>query len=101
MRAIGFVLMLAACGNDSLPAPTGTGDYTTPDGFDRTGCLTAGWDQLALAGSIWTLDENLTVNGPSAGIVRFDASTASAVAATYDGAAATTTIQNGHDLFWN
>lgn len=89
-------------GRDAAPTDgsvTGdAGDFTTPNGFDHTGCE-MGWDQLALDGTIWSIDHNLQVVGQFAGIVRFDLKTGS-LAATYNGGPTASTVQTARDLFW-
>jgi hypothetical protein len=110
-------LVLPGCGDDNLERRDGgadaspgldgpsssdgaAADFSTPAGFDRSGCTLSGWDALALNGTIWSIDHDLPALGRFAGVVRFDAGLSGAMVATYNGGPATRTLQTAQDLFW-
>src|SRR5262249_14734328 len=80
-------------GPPDAPMADGSSDGSTGQ------CLTSGWDQLALDGTIWSIDNHVAAYGQFAGIVRFDGSGASLVA-TYNGSPASMTVQPAGALSW-
>jgi hypothetical protein len=69
----------------------------TTDGANSN-CLTSGWDQLALDGTIWSIDHHVPALGQFAGIVRFTGAGGS-LAATYNGFP-TSATQSASTLAW-
>jgi hypothetical protein len=91
-----MLVALGACGVAQAP-PT---QFDGPDAFDRSHCQRAGWRDMALVGSVWSLDQQVPVMGAFAGIVRFDRDDDGNLEASYGGERAAVTDWTPDELFW-
>ena len=62
-------------------------------------CVATGWDQLALDGTVWSIDHHVPALGQFAGIVKFSGS-GSSLMATYNGSPVAATTQSAGTLSW-
>ena len=99
---LAVLLLCSACGDDSQAAVDAATDAPHADaGGDgaAANCEPSGWDQVALDGTVWSMDHHVPAVGDFAGIVKFTGSGTS-LAATYNGSQAAMTQQNASTLTW-